>query len=155
MPTRAKIKIVDDSELRAILDAAYDASSQIQLCKYACVLARHILEYIQYEDKNNDIIQKGFLINEAWQKGNARMHDVREASLRIHNMAKACDDILIQTALRVVGHAVATGHMREHAMVASDYAIKVINVNCLHDLVAVTQERRWQIDTLRLMQEDK
>ena len=93
-------------------------------------------------------IQDGFRINEEWQSGNARMHDVRQAGFRIHQMAKECDDLLIQTSLRVVGQAVATGHIKEHAMVASDYAIKVINMKYPNDMKAVWQERKWQIDTM-------
>lgn len=148
MPTKTKIKISDDTELRAILDAEYEASSQIKLCKYALLLAKHILELVQYEDRSNAVIQEGFLINEEWQQGNARMHEVRQAGFKIHQVAKTCDDLLLQTAFRVVGQSVATAHMKEHAMVASDYAIKVINIKFPAALDAVKQERQWQIDTM-------
>lgn len=47
------------------------------------------------------------------------MYDVRQIGFRIHQMAKENDNLLMQTSLRVVGQAVATGHMKEHAMVAS------------------------------------
>ena len=76
------------------------------------------------------------------------MHDVRQAGFQIHQLAKNEQDIVIQTSLRVVGQAVATGHMREHAMVVSDYAIKVINLLFPNDVSAVKQERLWQIETL-------
>ena len=98
---------------------------------------------------NNDTIKKGFFVNEQWQKGNARMHDVRQAGLKIHQMAKASEDDITRTALRVVGQAVATGHMREHAMVASDYAVKVINLLYPNDIGAVKNERSWQISHLK------
>ena len=148
MPTKVKIKILDDVKLRTSLDGKYEMASQIKMCKYALALARHILEFVHYEDIDNVIIQDGFKINEEWQRENARMHDVRQAGFRIHQMAKGCDDLLIKTSLRVVGQAVATGHMKEHAMVASDYAIKVINIKYPNNLMAVQQERKWQIDTI-------
>lgn len=148
MPTKVKIKILDDAQLRTVLDGEYEISSQIKMCKYALKLAKHILEFVHYEDIDNVAIQDGFRINEEWQSGNARMHDVRQAGFRIHQMAKECDDLLIQTSLRVVGQAVATGHIKEHAMVASDYAIKVINMKYPNDMKAVWQERKWQIDTM-------
>ena len=148
MPTKVKIKILDDAQLRTVLDGEYEILSQIKMCKYALKLAKHILEFVHYEDIDNVIIQDGFKINEEWQRENARMHDVRQAGFRIHQMAKGCDDLLIKTSLRVVGQAVATGHMKEHAMVASDYAIKVINIKYPNDLKAVQQERNWQIDTM-------
>lgn len=77
------------------------------------------------------------------------MFDVRQAGFKVHQLAKACDDPVIQTALRVAGQAVSTGHMREHAMVASDYAIKTINLKYPHDMNAVKVEREWHISTLR------
>ena len=54
----------------------------------------------------------------------------------------------------MVGQAVATGHMREHAMVASDYAIKVINLLFPNNVNAVKQERLWQINHLKNVEEE-
>ncbi len=148
MATKTKIKISDDIELRKILDDKYEKSSQVTLCTYALLLATHILTMIDYDGINNPIIADGYLVNRKWQMGNARMHDVRQAEFQIHRLAKNAQDIVTQTALRVAGQAVATGHMREHAMVASDYAIKVINLQFPNDINAVRQERLWQIETL-------
>lgn len=153
MSTRVKIKIADDAELRNVLDAEYEMSSQIELCKYALLLATHILTMAGYQDMDNAVIKEGYLTNQKWQEGNARMHDVRQAGFRIHKMAKACENIVLQNALRVAGQAVATGHMREHAMVASDYAVKVVNLLSPADMDAVKQERTWQIEHLKGIKE--
>ena len=104
--TKAKIRIPDDTKLRCRLDQEYEDASQIQLCKYALMLAAHILELINYPD--SDTIKEGFLLNELWQQGSARIHDVRQISFRIHQIAKASEDASVSAALRVVGHAVAT-----------------------------------------------
>lgn len=149
MATKTKIKIQDDLALRDILDLEYEKSSQTELCKYALLLATHILELVQYEDMENEIIKNGYFINEEWQNKNARMHDVREAGFKIHQIAKKCENVINKTALRVVGQAVATGHMKEHAMVASDYAVKVVNLLFPNDLDAVSCERLWQIECLK------
>lgn len=149
MATRTKIKISDYVQLRKELDDEYENASQVELCQYALLLAAHVLETIGYDDMDNSIIQEGYAMNESWQKGIARMHDVRQAGFRIHQLAKNSRNIVTQTALRVVGQAVATGHMREHAMVASDYAIKVINLLFPDDDNAVQQERMWQIAHLK------
>ena len=149
MPTKSKIKIFDDTELRAALDAQYSLASQIVLCKYVLQLAGHILEIANYPYQDNGAIQDGFRINGLWQDGNARMHDVRQAALRIHQLAKECDNEITGTALRTAGHAVATGHMSEHAMVASDYAVKVINLLHPGDMEAVRAERLWQVECLK------
>lgn len=127
MAARAKIKLLDDDALREILDGEYEKSSQVRLCKYALSLLCHILTTIQSDDGNHPVIREGYAVNERWQKGNARMHEVRQAGFQIHRLAKDSPDIVTQTALRVVGQAVATGHRPEHAMAASHYAVKVIN----------------------------
>jgi hypothetical protein len=38
--------------------------------------------------------------------------------------------------------------MREHAMVASDYAIKTIGLIAKNDTKIITKERRWQLNEL-------
>lgn len=63
----------------------------------------------------------------------------------MHQLAKVCNDPVVQAALRVAGQAVGTGHMREHTMVASDYTIKTINLKYPNDINAVKAEREWQI----------
>ena len=149
MPTRAKIKINDVPELRTILDTIYDSKTQIQLARWALGLAEHILALVEYDYKNDLAIQNGFTVNKMWQANAARMFDVRQAGFKVHQQAKACDDQVVQAALRVAGQAVGTGHMREHAMVASDYAIKTINLKYPGDMDAVISEREWQINSLR------
>lgn len=148
--TRAKIKIEDCPELRADLDTEYEGASQVQLCRYALALARHMLEVAAYVGDGWPVLEEAFAINEQWQRGEARMHDVRQAGFRVHQLAKVADGPIQRTALRVAGQAVGTGHMREHAMVASDYAVKTVNLMHPGDLDAVRTERHWQIEHLRV-----
>ena len=49
-------------------------------------------------------------------------------------------------AARVFAQAVATGHMRGHAIVAADYAIKVRNLRSPDDLQRAGKEREGQIE---------
>jgi hypothetical protein len=153
MAAKTKIKISDDMELRKVLDDEYENSSQIKLCRYALLLAEHILKTIDYHDADSLAIKAGFAVNESWQKGNARMHHVRQAGFQIHRLAKSSQDMVIRMALRAVGQAVAAGHMREHAMVSSDYAVRVINLLFPNDLAAVRRERMWQIECLKSIEE--
>lgn len=148
MPTRVKIKIKDDAQLRAKIDAAYDEANQIVLARWSLAMAKHILKLVEISYKNNPIIMDGFETNELWQNGKARMHDVRQAGFKIHQLARTSENEIEKTALRVLGQAVGSGHMREHAMVASDYSIKVINLINPDCLKAVSDERQWQLDKL-------
>ena len=120
MPTKAKIKIEDNGELRLKIDELYEKTSQIDLAKWALLLAKHILDIAEIDYHSINAIINGFKVNELWQVGEARMHDVRQAAFKIHKIARASDSEITKTALRVVVQAVGTGHMREHAMVVSD-----------------------------------
>jgi hypothetical protein len=77
------------------------------------------------------------------------MHDVRQAGFKIHKIARECDSEIKKTALRVVGQAVGSGHMKEHAMVASDYAIKTIGLINSNNMEAITLEREWQLNEIK------
>lgn len=55
------------------------------------------------------------------------------------------DSLVSRYAARSFAHAIATGHMRGHAMVSSDYAIKVVNLLTSNSLEASTKERRRQL----------
>lgn len=146
--TIAKIKIKDIVELRRKLDQIYEDRSQIDLAKWALQLSKHIFSLIEYDYENESVIVEGFTTNEKWQIGEARMHDVRQAGFKVHKLARESKDTVLQAALRVAGQAIGTGHMREHAMVASDYAIKVVNLKDPNDLEAVKELREWQIRTM-------
>jgi len=77
------------------------------------------------------------------------MFNVRQAEFEVHKLAKVCNDPIIQATLRVAGQAEGTEHLRVHAGVASEYAIKAINLKYLNDVNAVKAERERQIATLR------
>ena len=42
--TKTRISIPDDTELRFRLDQEYEDASQVQMCRYALMLAAHILK---------------------------------------------------------------------------------------------------------------
>jgi hypothetical protein len=149
MPTKVKIKIVDNSQLRAEIDEVYEKISQVDLAKWSLLLANHILDIAGIDYNSVDEIVEGFNVNELWQIGKARMHDVRQAGFKIHKLARECESEIKKTALRVAGQAVGSGHMREHAMVASDYAIKTIDLISSNDIEAITREREWQLNELK------
>ena len=146
--TIAKIKIKDIVELRIKLDQIYEDKSQIDLAKWALQLSKYIFSLIEYDYESESAIVDGFTTNEKWQIGEARMHDVRQAGFKVHKLARESKDTVLQAALRVAGQAIGTGHMREHAMVASDYAIKVVNLKYPNDMEAVKELREWQIRTM-------
>ena len=149
MSTKVKIKIKDNIKLRKEIDALYEEMDQISLAKWSISMAKHILEIVNINYKSIDEIVDGFRINALCQVGKVRIHDVRQAGFRIHKIARECDSETNKTALRVVGHAVASAHMKEHAMVASDYAIKTIGLISSNNMEAITIERKWQLSEIK------
>lgn len=77
------------------------------------------------------------------------MHDVRQLGFKVHKLARDMENEIHKTAFRVVGQAIGSGHMREHSMIASDYAIKLIGLLYENDLDAITAERTWQLNELK------
>lgn len=148
MESRAKLRIDDHDGRRAELETLAAQATQVTLDRWALELAKHALALAGFAWSGCAVVGEGFAISEAWQRGEARVCDVRRASLAVHRLAKACSDRVVQAALRTAGHAIATGHLRGHAMVASDYAVRTVNLLHPDDLRAAAAERDWQLRTL-------
>lgn len=148
MPTRPKIKIQDNAALRQKLDALYVEAGQVCLAKWAIAVAKHIFAQTGIAWEEYPEVVEGFAVNEEWQQGRARMHDVREAGFKMHALARTRESEIEKNAFRTAGQAVASGHMREHAMVSADYAIRTINLLHPGSDEAVKRERTWQLAAL-------
>ncbi len=149
MATRVKIKITDDSDLRAEIDQLVSSLNQVDLAKWAISCAKHVLPFSEIEFIEYKIVANGFQTNELWQKGNATVHQVRQAGFKIHAVARQCKTEVAKTAIRTTGQAVGVGHMKEHAMVCSDYAIKTVQLAFLDNMDKIKAERQWQLSELK------
>lgn len=148
MATRLKLKIVDDCGLRSEIDALYEKSSQIVLAQWAIQCAKHILNVVDLSTLDCSSITHGFYVSELWQAGKASVHEVRQAGFSIHAFARQCPSVCIKNAIRTAGQAVGVGHMREHAMVCSDYAVKTVQLAFPGRLEKISEERQWQMNCL-------
>ncbi len=146
--TVRKIKIIDDDIIRNKIDQLYEKQEQIILAKWSLEMAKHIIEITNFDISKYSEIEEGFKINELWQNGKVRMYDVRQIGFKIHKTARIQQNELDKNIVRVIGQAVASGHMREHSMVTSDYAIKVINILYNNDTEKIKEERVWQLEKL-------
>jgi hypothetical protein len=146
---KPKIKILDDSALRAKILAIVNQQSQIILANWAINCATHVTRFVP-ETLQLEVVQSGFHTNRLWQTNQATVHQVRQAGFRIHEKARDCKDEIAKNILRTVGQAVGVGHMSAHAMVCSDYAIKVMQLSTNNDLQQITKERIWQLNELKI-----
>lgn len=148
MESKPKIKIVDDAELRNEIVENTELLDQIELAKWAISVAEHILPYLEQEFPQDAKILNAIKINKLWQKDEATVHQVRQAGFKVHQVARQCKEETARAAARAVGQAIGVGHMRGHAMVATDYAIKTINHAFNNDLKKAREEREWQLREL-------
>jgi len=149
MATKTKIKIIDNASLRAEIDDLFEETNQVNLAKWAIKCAKHILPLTELDKVEMTTIDNGFKINELWQTGNVPVNELRQAAFKIHEVARQCKSEIVKHAIRAAGQAVGVGHMREHAMVCSDYAIKTIQLAFPHQMNRITQERQWQLNELK------
>ncbi len=149
MATKPKIKITDDIRLRSEIDKEYENTDQVDLARWAIIWARKVLPFAKDEHIDFSIIESGFEINELWQHGEASVHEVRQAGFEIHSVARKCKTEIGKNAIKTAGQAVGVGHMKEHAMVCSDYAIKTIQLAFPGEGGKITEEREWQLKELK------
>ncbi len=135
-------------ELRAKIDKLYEITEQVELAKWSIKCARHILPLSKVENIEMSDIESGIGINELWQVGKASVYEVRKAGFKIHAVARSCKTEIGRNAIRTVGQAIGVGHMKEHAMVCSDYAIKTVQLAFPNDKEKITEERKWQLEAL-------
>ena len=146
--TAKKIKIMDNDDLRNKIESIYEVTNQVILSEWSMEIAKHIIKITDLDVSEYPEITESFKVIELWQQGQAGTNDVRKAGFAIHKTAREQGDELTRTVFRIIGQAVSSGHMKEHSMVASDYAIKVINLMNPNDIDKVAEERRWQLNTL-------
>src|SRR5699024_634520 len=127
MASSPKIKIVDDTMLRQEIEKNTDFLSQIDLAKWAISVAKHVLSYLVKEYPDNKNIVNGFKVNELWQKGEATVHQVRQAGFKVHEVARQCKSETAKAAARTFGQAVGAAHRRGHASLVTNYAVKTSN----------------------------
>ncbi|NLY82511.1 MAG: hypothetical protein GX078_07015 [Clostridiales bacterium] len=155
MAAKSKIKIVDNDELRQKIYDLYENADKETVSKWAIELAKVLLIKAGINYGSYDELLVAFKVNEYWQEKTACVHDIRQVGFMVHKLAREEENPIKQAALRAAGQAVSTAHMKEHAMICSDYAIKTIGLLTDNDLSEITKERKWQLNKLReLIEED-
>lgn len=146
-----KIKILDEPELREKLALLLEELPHAILAEWALNNAEPFLEYLEPSLLGDQriTIAKNMLTKRL--AGEASAAELRRAGFIANELAKESTSDVSRYAARVFAQAIATGHMRGHAMVSADYAIKVTNLLCPNDLKKVTELRKRQIACAREM----
>jgi hypothetical protein len=149
MSTTAKIRIEDNFELRDALNSEYLLATQHQLSKFGAAIVEHVKEMVEFDEDAAMLIERGLLLNKQWQNGSAAVFEVWQVGLEIYKKAREYQKLIDKTALGAVSQAIASIQMNEHAMVATDFAVRLVRLLNPNDENAVEQERQWQLNCLK------
>lgn len=147
-PTPYKIRILDDIHLRNQLELLLERLPQKELAIWAKNNAERFLTYIQIgdEESKSEIISKTSELLQKRIDGELSAFELRKAGFMAHTLAKASLNDISEAASRVYAQAISVGHMRGHAIVSSDYAIKVVNLLYKNNVSEARKERNRQIE---------
>lgn len=147
-----KIKIVDNNDLRNQLEETLEKLPQKLLAKWALRVAVAHLDHLDSHLVKDPRIELGIETLEKRITGDIRAFDLRKVGFIVNELAKESTTEASKYAARSFAQAIATGHMRGHAMVSSDYAVKLVNCISNNSSVAeaATKERERQ---LRIVEE--
>ena len=142
------IKKIDDiPELKEQLIGIFESKSHKDISRYSLLLAEHILSLTN--TPIDDAIQKCFDTSKKWQDGKAKFQEARQVAFMLYRLARMEKDPIKVKVLRVMGQVAATPHVKRHALIASDYAIKLINLMYPKNFEEVAKERKIQIDLMK------
>jgi len=143
--SRPKIKIVDNINLRNKIEKELQKLPQKLLAQWALNIATPYLDYLDNHLKNDSRINLGIETLEKRMNRNIKAYDLRQVGFTVNELAKESKTNISKYSARSFAQAIATGHMRGHAMVSSDYAIKAVNTLTDNSLDASTKERERQL----------
>jgi hypothetical protein len=144
------IKKIDDiPELKDELIAVFETKSKKEISHYGLLLVQHVLSLtnVQPCDAINECID----ISRKWQEGKATYQETRQAAAMIPDLAREEKDPVKAKVLRIVGQVTLIPHVKRHALIASEYAITLINLMYPKNLEEVRKEREIQINLMKAL----
>ncbi|MDF2556175.1 MAG: hypothetical protein K0R71_3 [Bacillales bacterium] len=143
--TKPKIKIIDNNELRNKIEEALEKMPQELLARWALKVATPYLDYLDEYLKGDSRINLGIETLEKRIDESIGAFDLRKVGFAVNELAKESKSEISKNSARSFAQAIATGHMRGHALVSSDYAIRATNILTDNSIDASTKERERQL----------
>jgi hypothetical protein len=142
------IKKIDDiPELKDELIAVFESKSKNDVSRYGMLLVQHVLNLANVQPC--DVINECIDVSRKWQEGKATYQETRQAAAMIPDLARTEKDPVKAKILRVMGQVTLIPHVKRHALIASDYAITLINLMYPKNLEEVRKERKIQIELMK------
>lgn len=140
-------KIDDIPELKDELIEVFESKSKKDVSRYGLLLVQHVLSLANMEPY--DAISECIDVTRRWQEGKATYQDTRRAAALIPDLARTEKDPVKVKVLRVVGQVTVISHVKRHALIASDYAVTLVNLLWPKSLDEVRKERLAQIAMMK------
>ena len=138
------IKKLDDiPELKETLISIYETKSHKDVSRYSLLLAEHVLALSGMP--RNETVESCFSVSRAWQEGTTKFQQARQVAFALHRLAREETNPVFVLVYRTLGQIAATPHVKRHALVASDYAVRLINRMYPNDRDKVREMRKKQI----------
>lgn len=140
-------KIHDIPELKKELIEVFESKNKMDISRYGICLVEHVisLSNVQVCDEIKQCIE----VSRRWQEGEASYKETRQAAALIPDLARAEKDPVKAKVWKIVGQVTLIPHVKRHALIASDYAITLINVMYPNNLEEVRKERKIQIELMK------
>lgn len=144
--SKRKIAIDDVDEKRGELVEILDQLPHDKIARWALENAQKYIPYIDATDDAEQIINEASYALSQRIAGNISVSELRRAGFLANTLAQRSTNVISKFSARVFAQAIATGHMRSHAIVSADYAIRVVNELYPNDTKQVINERNRQIN---------
>jgi len=145
VPSEHKIKVTDIPQKRLELETILEQLPHKEVARWAVENARRFIEDIENFADKESILGETLNVFQQRLEGKISAYQLRQAGFLANTLSKRSTTDICKFAARVYIQAIASAHMRGHAIVSSDYAIKVIQLKDPKDLDRVRVERERQI----------
>lgn len=145
VPSEYKIKVIDIPQKRLELEKLLEQLPHKEVARWAVENTRRFIEDIESFADKESILEETLNVFQQRLEGKISAYQLRQAGFLANTLSKRSKADISKFAARVYAQAIASAHMRGHAMVSSDYAIKVIQLKDPKDIDRVRVERERQI----------
>ena len=103
-----------------------DALSNREMMKWALRNIRDVLDLLDPVFANDEHYHLMVIETNRFLMGSHSVSHMRNQALKMHEVARHEQDEIRLNLLRAYGHVIATAHVKEHALHASEHAIKAL-----------------------------
>lgn len=125
----------------------FESKSKKEISRYGLLLIQHVLNLSNLEPC--DAINECIDVSRRWQEGKATYQETRQAAAMIPDLARTEKELVKAKVLRIMGQVTLIPHVKRHGLIASDYAITLINLMYPKNLEEVRKERKIQIELMK------